>query len=412
MAYLRSYFVLQVLFVNIPVLQVLFVSVISGQYTQVKKVCKDTRPGQCYTLYKSTAGSINWKQAQELCITYNETLATIPDMDTQRSVEQLMKTGSKIGAWMAGQVRTDYRWQLINGDAYNIEPEESNIDNDNCGYLRVSDTLTEFYSASCISYKFILCQYDIPESGCAAGDIKFGTLCLRRISDGVTWYSALMACHNLGFSLVRYEPGLLSLNKTHLINPNSWIQVYRDPWIWNTGLDTTKMEYFNWDKDTGNNIPGDCMYINSDKFNWSSQPCSSISQDVNYFVCEKDPDQSKTLPGMSEIIRSRKRQDPITTDISSYPASDTTTHGPGSITLDSQAELSVIGQPSSAIIQEGDVHTGYEINESRNDSRQATMSLDGVDEEQATEVKDYERLRVYENIRERTNTYDNLKVIE
>ena len=51
-------------------------------------------------------------------------------------------------------------------------------------------------------------------------------------------------------------------------------------------VESVAVEYYNWDKQTGNNIPGYCMYISSNGGKWRSQLCNSTT-DVSYFVCEK-----------------------------------------------------------------------------------------------------------------------------
>ena len=46
------------------------------------------------------------------------------------------------------------------------------------------------------------------------------------------------------------------------------------------------MSYFNWDRQSGNNIPGYCMYISGKEAKWKSELCQSTTE-VSYFVCEK-----------------------------------------------------------------------------------------------------------------------------
>ena len=101
------------------VLQLVFMVMVRVQSVTVNKVCKPTRPGQCYTLYNDTAGPLTWIQARQLCITYNETMAIVPDPDTQQSLEQLMKIRSDMRVWMAGQVSGEsVSWQTLKRNIY------------------------------------------------------------------------------------------------------------------------------------------------------------------------------------------------------------------------------------------------------------------------------------------------------
>ncbi|KAK2153412.1 hypothetical protein LSH36_298g04119 [Paralvinella palmiformis] len=260
---------------SVYVFQIVFAFLIRVQSVTVNKVCKPTRPGQCYTLYNDTAGPLTWIQAQQLCIKYNETMAIVPDPDTQQSLEQLMKIRSYMRVWMAGQ---------------------SSYMSNNCGYLKVDVAISEILPTSCTDFKNPLCYYlKVREDSCEKDDIHLGSVCLRRLSAAVRWYSALRTCNNIGYNLMRYDPGLLTLNISQLKTGNIWLDVQRYNWEWNTGkVDPFTMSYFNWDRQSGNNIPGYCMYISGKEAKWKSELCQSTTE-VSYFVCEKDT----TPPGTS-----------------------------------------------------------------------------------------------------------------
>jgi len=61
--------------------------------------------------------------------------------------------------------------------------------------------------------------------GCIEGDIQ-----MRRSFNGVTWYSAVLACHNLGYDLLRFDSELLSADKTLINNWNIWLDAHIYPW--------------------------------------------------------------------------------------------------------------------------------------------------------------------------------------
>ena len=71
-------------------------------------------------------------------------------------------------------------------------------------------------------------------SGCFEGDIQIGTSCLRRLFINVTWHSGVMACHNLGYELIRFNFELLYDDETFINERNIWLDEYRDPLMWNT----------------------------------------------------------------------------------------------------------------------------------------------------------------------------------